>query len=161
MPPTGLPPPPAGHSLKDIQWGKLWGEIPWGEIYNGTISVLWHVYGLVMPAAFLFNLAGTLSAAGVILYANSTMATDHALNKLFGNRESEHSIIKFPAAFLVFGVLFLFAGFAIGIALFYGLLVRPSPVLPQHTSWRRAPGCHVLCCTVAAPSLLLSFLVPS
>ena len=56
-----------------------------------------------MPLAFVFNLLGTLTASGVILYANSTLATDHAVLKQFNNREAEHAIIKFPAAFLVFG----------------------------------------------------------
>ena len=56
-----------------------------------------------MPLAFVFNLFGTLAASGVILYLNSTLATDHYVIKQFGSRKSEHGIIKFPAAFLVFG----------------------------------------------------------
>lgn len=117
---TAAPPAPL-HGWAEV--GHVWDEVPWAAIHNVTILILWHVYGIVMPVAFVFNLAGTLSAAGVILYANSTMATDHSLNKLFGSRESEHGIIKFPAAFLVFGVIFLFMGFSIGISLFYGLLL--------------------------------------
>jgi hypothetical protein len=148
-----------------------------------------------MPLAFVCNLAGTLAASGVILYANSTLANGASIRKLFGNTASEHAvrarlpaassslrggqspraglsllriataahcrcacarsrayaqrlcaapcvqrhsypaspahpwpaagpatqIIKYPAAFLVFGVSSLFIGFCIGIALFYGL----------------------------------------
>jgi hypothetical protein len=74
-----------------------------------------------MPLAFVCNLAGTLAASGVILYANSTLATGPAIRRLFGTKQTEHAIIKYPAAFLVIGVGSLFVGFCIGIALYYGV----------------------------------------
>ena len=52
------------------------------------------------------------------------MATDLAMIRLFGSRKSEHEILVWPAAFLVFGCVFLFIGFAIGITLLFGVLVR-------------------------------------
>ena len=74
-----------------------------------------------MPLAFVCNLAGTLAASGVILYANSTLASGPAIRRLFGKKETEHAIIKYPAGFLVVGVVSLFVGFCIGICLYYGL----------------------------------------
>ncbi len=68
----------------------------------------------MLPLAFVCNLAGTLSASGVILYVNSTLATGPAVRKLFGNKHSEHAIIMYPSGFLVCGVVSLFVGFAIG-----------------------------------------------
>lgn len=117
------PPPPHGWRAITADTESAIASINWDGVINVIYSIMWHIYGIVMPLAFVFNLLGTLSASGVILYANSTLATDHAILKQFNNRSAEHSIIKFPAAFLVFGVLFLFAGFSLGITLFYGLVI--------------------------------------
>ena len=43
------------------------------------------------------------------------------MHKLFGNKVQEHSIMKYPAIFLVGGVSSLFLGFLCGIILYYGL----------------------------------------
>ena len=67
------------------------------------------------------NLAGTLSSSGVIIFANSLQATPQVLHTVFGNREKEHSIMRYPAFFLVGGVGCLFVGFMCGITLYYGL----------------------------------------
>lgn len=75
----------------------------------------------VIPLAFALNLLGTLSSSGVILFANSLTATPAVMHKLFGNKVQEHSIMRYPAIFLVGGVASLFAGFLCGIILYYGL----------------------------------------
>ena len=88
-----------------------------------------------MPLAFVCNLAGTLAASGVILYANSTLATGPAIRRLFGSKHPEHAIIKYPAAFLVFGVGSLFVGFCIGIALYYGVGVAIISAAGALVAW--------------------------
>lgn len=77
----------------------------------------------VIPLAFALNLLGTLSSSGVILFANSLQATAPVMHKLFGDKHNEHTIMRYPAFFLVGGVASLFVGFVCGICLYYGLLV--------------------------------------
>lgn len=77
----------------------------------------------VIPLAFALNLLGTLSSSGVILFVNSLQATPAVMHKLFGDKTNEHTIMRYPAFFLVGGVGSLFVGFACGICLYYGLLV--------------------------------------
>ena len=69
------------------------------------------------------NLAGTLTSSGVIIFVNSLQATPSVMHSLFGSRDKEHSIMRYPAFFLVGGVGSLFIGFLCGITLFYGLFV--------------------------------------
>jgi hypothetical protein len=83
----------------------------------------------VIPLAFALNLLGTLSSSGVILFVNSLQATPAVMHKLFGDKTNEHTIMRYPAFFLVGGVGSLFLGFACGICLYYGLLVASLIVL--------------------------------
>jgi len=76
-----------------------------------------------VPLAFALNLAGTLTSSGVIIFVNSLQATPAVMHSIFGSREKEHSIMRYPAFFLVGGVGSLFIGFLCGITLYYGLFV--------------------------------------
>ena len=40
--------------------------------------------------SFAFNLAGTLTSSGVILFVNSLTATPQLMHSLFGSKEKEH-----------------------------------------------------------------------
>jgi hypothetical protein len=64
--------------------------------------------------AFALNLLGALSSSGVILFANSLTAKPAVMHKLFGNKQQEHSIMRYPAFFLIGGVGCLFVGFISG-----------------------------------------------
>ena len=49
-------------------------------------------------------------------YVNSVHATDRAVVRIFGDRKEEHTVMVWPATFLIGGVVFLFVGFSLGVA---------------------------------------------